>query len=340
MEEQEKFLEIVDELRGIARSQENRLSKEEIRRYLDGMGLSEQQFMAVYQYLGANRVEVEGYRYVPPVQEGVNGDGLQQGKEINGDGSQQEETAGYGLQQWEIDGDSSRQGGLTGDGLQQWMAKKASAGAMAKKASAGAMAKKASTGASAKKPSARKERGTGTQAERNRMLYRRELAALKNNGEAEENQKIQAYLEGDTSLRNEIVEAQLKNVVGQVVKYRKRNVPEEDIIAEGNLALLNEISLLEKGREQFRKGDGSMDVAAFKEALWDGVIRAMEEFVDGMILSKDREETVLARVNLLYEATKYLAEEYGRMPTEEELAEYTRMEPLEIKEIRGLSKDL
>lgn len=265
MEDQTKFLEVLDELRRIAKSQGNKLSKEEIRQYLNDMGLSEAQFMAVYQYLGAHRIVVEGY--------------------------------------------SPLKG-------------------------------QAHARVASKTPSVEKKGSQGTQAERNRMLYRREVAALGNRDEEVHNQRIEAYLEGDISLRNEIVEAQLKNVVEQVVKYRKRNVPEEEIIAEGNLALLNEIYLLEENREQFRKADGTMDVAAFKKALEDGITCAMEAFIDEVTLFKDREETILARVNLLYEATKYLAEEYGRIPTEEELAGYTRLDLIEIRDIRGLSKEL
>lgn len=308
MEEQGKFLEIVEELKGIAKSQGNRLSKEEIQQYLSDMGLSEEQFTAVYQYLGANRITVEGYRYIP----------LSSDKPLAGQKAAKQPSAG-----------------------QEAVLQQSAGQALAKQPPAGQVsAKQPSANRTPKKLSPEKKGSTGAQAERNRMLYHRELAALGTQEEAVLHQRMQEYLEGNLSLRNEIVEAQLKNVVEQVAKYRKKNVPEEDIIAEGNLALLNEIHLIEENREQFRRNDGTVDVAAFKRALEDGVIHAMESFIDEVTLYKDREETILARVNLLHEATKYLAEEYGRMPTEEELSEYTRIDSQEIRDIRGLSKEL
>ena len=48
---------------------------------------------------------------------------------------------------------------------------------------------------------------------------------------------------------------------------------------------------------------------------------------------------MLAKTNLLHEATKYMAEEMGRIPTVEELSEYTRISVIEILQIMGLSED-
>ena len=49
---------------------------------------------------------------------------------------------------------------------------------------------------------------------------------------------------------------------------------------------------------------------------------------------------MLAKTNLLHEAVKYMTEEMGRMPTLEELSEYTKISGREIKEISGLSKEV
>lgn len=60
-----QLLEYMEELKAIASSQQNRLTKEEINKYLDGMGLDKNQFEAVYQYLAVNQITVEGYRLPP-----------------------------------------------------------------------------------------------------------------------------------------------------------------------------------------------------------------------------------------------------------------------------------
>lgn len=54
MENQDKFLEAMESIKNIAKTQDNRLTQEDIHTYLEGMDLEPEQFQAVYQYLGAN----------------------------------------------------------------------------------------------------------------------------------------------------------------------------------------------------------------------------------------------------------------------------------------------
>lgn len=61
MEEQEKFLEILGEIKNIAALQNNTLSKEEIGRYLGGMDFDSGKIEAVYKYLSAGGIKITGY---------------------------------------------------------------------------------------------------------------------------------------------------------------------------------------------------------------------------------------------------------------------------------------
>jgi RNA polymerase primary sigma factor len=61
MLDQDKLLECMEEIKAIARSQDNRLTTEEIKRYLNEMDFGESQLAAVYQYLAANNITIEGY---------------------------------------------------------------------------------------------------------------------------------------------------------------------------------------------------------------------------------------------------------------------------------------
>ena len=54
---------------------------------------------------------------------------------------------------------------------------------------------------------------------------------------------------------------------------------------------------------------------------------------------KDWENTVIAKINLLHEAAKYLTEESGSIPTKEELSEYTKIPAREIDSIMNISED-
>lgn len=69
MENQEKFLEMLQEIREIAAAQQNKMTKEEIARYLGVDSLSEEQMQAVYRYLGESGITVEGYQSVSVVRE-------------------------------------------------------------------------------------------------------------------------------------------------------------------------------------------------------------------------------------------------------------------------------
>lgn len=69
MDNQGKFLEMLQEMKEIAAAQQNKMTREEIARYLAGSSLSEEQMRAVYQYLGENGIAVEGYQYISMAEE-------------------------------------------------------------------------------------------------------------------------------------------------------------------------------------------------------------------------------------------------------------------------------
>ena len=59
--DQNKLLECMEEIKTIAQSQQNQLTKEEVHKYLSDMELHEDQFEAVYQYLTMNGITISGY---------------------------------------------------------------------------------------------------------------------------------------------------------------------------------------------------------------------------------------------------------------------------------------
>jgi len=270
MENQNRFLEMLREMVEIAHAQQDRLTKEEIGKYLDGQGLTKKNLQAVYHYLGENRITVEGYDFVPdPVVNTVNSSIKKEKKEKGG----------------------------------------------------------------------KKEPQKMTRREVNLRLYRKEVECLSGNPENEE-ELILSFLEGDSSLKNTIVEKYLQKVIELAKKYRKRGIQLDEVIAEGNVGLMMAMQIVEKNREEYILPEGRPDTDKFFGTLEMEVVHAMEAYIDEMTESKDWEHTVLAKTNLLHEAVKYMTEEMGRMPTIEELSEYTKIPEKEIKDISGLSKDV
>lgn len=277
MEDQNKFLELLDDIKGIARAQDSCMTKQELQSYLSGMQLSEEQWEAVYQYLGANGIKVEGYRYIP---------------EPESIGSASGEAA-------------DRQ-------------------------------------ASRKNKSLSKAKRKGKDADRaaqNRYLYQLELQKLPGDRMEIPLAQMQRFLQGESDLRDLIIESRLSQVLEIAGRYSKRSVAIEELIAEGNLGLLYGMSQIEAEPEKYLQEDGTVDAALFLGTLEQAVIHAIEQMIDAEMEAKDGENWMLAKMNLLHEAAKFLTEEFGRVPLVKELSEYTRISEEEIRQIMGLSED-
>lgn len=266
MDNQGKLLEMLQEIKEIAGSQQNKITKEEIKKYLGNQELSADKMQAVYHYLGENHIQVAGYDFVLAPEEEAKG-------------SVQENN-------------------------------------------------------DKKKGNVVKE----SRSELNLKLYQEEIARFSNGLEGEE-ELILSFLQGEDSVKNQIIEKFLQNVVSLSKKYEKRNVPADEIIAEGNVGLMVAMQIIQENRSDFIQSDGTLDAEKFFGTLEMEVTHAMEQYIDEMTVSKDWEDAVLAKTNLLHEATKYMTEEMGRVPTIEELSEYTKISREEINDLTGLSED-
>lgn len=160
-------------------------------------------------------------------------------------------------------------------------------------------------------------------------IYRQEINQLPKR-DAEELNAIYARLKnGEEDVVEAAIEAHLHRVVTLANKYRSRGVLLEDLIQEGNLELIMCIhSLL-----------GNTEIEEHRKEIERQVKARMIELVDEAMASEGVENTILAKTNLIHEATKALAEEMGELADIHELAEYTKMTEEEIMEIIELSLD-
>lgn len=101
------------------------------------------------------------------------------------------------------------------------------------------------------------------------------------------------------------------------------------MIQEGNLELTSRVAML----------CGNQEVIDYEKAIEHAVRSRLIELVDEELSDNDSISTVLARVNLLMEATRSLAEEYGRIATLEELADFAHMDREEIQMYVELSRN-
>lgn len=162
--------------------------------------------------------------------------------------------------------------------------------------------------------------GWNTEDSKYLSLYRRELRGLKEISEEEREELYRRLCSGDESAVHPVIEAHLKRVVTLAGKYKNRGVPLEDLIQEGNLTLLTTVDML-------CGNDGVSDV---KKEIDRAVRARMIELADDRLESQGMENAIVMKTNLIHEATKVLAEEWGRLATVAELAEYTKMTEEEI----------
>ncbi len=160
-------------------------------------------------------------------------------------------------------------------------------------------------------------------------LYRQELKRLKQYDEDEIGILFHRLRHGDQEVIPSVIEAHLDRVVALAGKYRGRGVLMEDLIQEGNLELTTCVAML----------CGNQEVLDCKKTIDHAVRSRLIEMVDEELADSDSVSTVLARVNLLLEATRTLAEEYGRIATLEELSEFTHMDKDEITMYVDLSRN-
>ncbi len=175
-------------------------------------------------------------------------------------------------------------------------------------------------------------------ASKNLTQYRREVASLPAHTREQTARLWSSYLRGDLSVRDELIQEHLTAAIQIAEKYKKHGVALEELIAEGNIGILNALQMIAENASDYLI-DAVPDLAKIDTAIENEIICAMQELVRQTITARDQENAILARTNLLHEAAKYLAEENGCAAAHEELAEFTKISLEEIRDITELSDD-
>ena len=156
-------------------------------------------------------------------------------------------------------------------------------------------------------------------------VYMEEIAAIPPCSE-EENEKLLGEIRsGNKAARERLIEGNLKNALFFVQDYINKGVPMADLIQEASLELM---MLADEGFE-----------GSFEKLLESRIRVRMEEIINDQKKETDIEEEMLARVNVLQEVSKSMAEELGREAKLSELAERMKMTEDEVREIMKVTMD-
>ena len=156
-------------------------------------------------------------------------------------------------------------------------------------------------------------------------VYMEEIAAIPPCSEAENAKLLAEIRNGNKAARERLIEGNLKNALFFVQDYINKGVPMADLIQEASLELM---MLADEGFE-----------GSFEKLLESRIRVRMEEIINDQKKEADIEEEMLARVNVLQEVSKSMAEELGREAKLSELAERMKMTEDEVREIMKVTMD-
>ena len=156
-------------------------------------------------------------------------------------------------------------------------------------------------------------------------VYMEEIAAIPPCSEAENEKLLGEIRNGNKAARERLIEGNLKNALFFVQDYINKGVQMADLIQEASMELM---MLADEGFE-----------GSFEKLLESRIRVRMEEIINDQKKEADIEEEMLARVNVLQEVSKSMAEELGREAKLSELAERMKMTEDEVREIMKVTMD-
>lgn len=160
-------------------------------------------------------------------------------------------------------------------------------------------------------------------------MYLEELALLPKYSYEEKTGFYEKLLQGDSNMIDTILAVWLEKILNIAKEYMEPKLNVEDLVQEGNMALLLKLKEL---LGSSAKPDIEKELS---KAVEEGIVNYISEIRD----EREMEDTLVGKVSLVHAARKLLADEQGRIPTIEELSEYTKMPVDELNDIADLMKN-
>ncbi len=164
------------------------------------------------------------------------------------------------------------------------------------------------------------------------QMYLDELGDIEVFDDVANERYIAEAARGDEVAKLRLIEGNLKNVLAITMDYLDRGVHASDLAQEANTGLvmaveeLSDMDHIPSGRE-------------FSSIMNEKAYECIKDALDDQELENKIEQKLLDRVNMLEEASKEMAEELGREPTEAELAERLGITIDEVKDIMKQTMD-
>jgi RNA polymerase primary sigma factor len=168
-------------------------------------------------------------------------------------------------------------------------------------------------------------------------MYRDDIAGIEPLAQDVLEQEVVRLFAGDSTAATTVVNQYLSRVIEIAKRYASLPVRMEDVVQEGNMALLLTVEQCKTGDALDAYGD-AVDVRRAVDVLDEEIRIAMERYIDQILEDENWQNAVLGRANLLNAATEALAKDLMRVPTNREISEYTKLSEQEIEDIMALVK--
>lgn len=159
--------------------------------------------------------------------------------------------------------------------------------------------------------------------------YLEELAGITEGSREEEIRLLHRMKQGDSAAKQRYIELNLRRVVEIAEEYKNRGMTAEDLIQEGNMALIQSIQEL----------PAADDIEQVQRHVYETIRDHLAESVKEQQENDTMENAVMKKMNRLYASLKKLESQLGRKANITELADYMKITEDEIQDILELSAD-
>lgn len=161
------------------------------------------------------------------------------------------------------------------------------------------------------------------------QMYLKDLQSIMPCTVQEEERLYAKLAAGDETAVRKLSEQWMLRTLPLAEQYAAHAGHLEDLIQEGNMGIFLCLQdMLGYGRTM-----------NFQKELENAAVTAMKAYLDEEMAVKTMDDSLLARTALVYEAQKYLAAELCRMPSAQELSQYTKLKETEIEDILSIMKE-
>lgn len=160
--------------------------------------------------------------------------------------------------------------------------------------------------------------------------YLEELKGIKEASEEEERELINRIKRGDSDAKQRFIEINLCKVVEIAGEFKNQGMTAEDLIQEGNMALLQLVNGLPQGD----------DVNKVRQYVQEYIRSYLADAITEQQNNDNFENEVMQKMNRIYDSLQELEEQLDRKATISELAEYMKMTEDEIQDTLELAADI